>query len=215
MTTPQLPNPPHRPLTLSDSFDDIAVFFGYSMEAWANGFATKQEVFEWAGSSRLFNPKRFKSEGTGAKKVKPDRKMYAEFVAWAKQQAAVTTGAGAPAEDATRSVQQEALVHFNKEEEFYASSRAVDTRVRLKGAFNGHDVRMWTGLGEYWKGVKMVMDRVRERLGGDEGVLRVLDEEGEEGVKRAVMQAKEELGLVSAEVYEVQQRVAEMVLEDG
>lgn len=73
---------------------------------------------------------------------------------------------------------------------------------------------MWTGLGEYWKGVKMVMDRVRKQLDGDEGVLRVFDEEGEEGVKRVVMRAMEELGLVSAEVFDVQQRVGGLVLKD-
>lgn len=155
------------------------------MEKRAEGFKTKQEVFEWAGGSRFFNPRRFKSEGPGAKKVKPDRKMYAEFAAWAKQQVAVTAEEGT-SEDATTSVQQEALAYFRKEEEFYASNRAVDTRVRLKSVFNGTNVRMWTGLGEYWKGVKMVMDRVRKQLDGDEGVLRVFDEEGEEGVKRVL-----------------------------
>lgn len=66
----------------------------------------------------------------------------------------------------------------------------------MKEVWNGKKVMAWTGFPpEYWKGVKMVMDRVRQTVQGDEGVLAIFELEGEAGLQRLVSQAKADLGL--------------------
>jgi len=67
----------------------------------------------------------------------------------------------------------------------------------LKESFSGSRVRDWTELGEYWKGVKLVMDEVRVRLGGEEGIVDLLDRHGEDELRKVVLQAKADLGIVS------------------
>jgi len=178
------------------------------MDDWKAGFNTKQEVFKWAESTRFFDPRRFKTEGLGATKVKLDRKMYAEFVQWAKAKGQEQATLQEAEEEEKKKARDEALVYFNKKEEFEALARERSARVRLKDVFNGSNVRNWTGLGEHWKGVKMIMDRVRQQAGGDEGVLRILDREGEEGVKEAVFKVRDELGLLTNVEY-----VAKLELE--
>ncbi|RDB14556.1 hypothetical protein Hypma_016242 [Hypsizygus marmoreus] len=200
----KVPNPPHHPIDLSHSFDTILPFMGLSMPAWRAGFATQRAVFEWAGTSRFFDPTRFRAEGEGFSKVKPERKMYAEFVQWAMAQAAAMKRVAEQKEESREErevrrmrprLRDEALVYFGKKEEFEREEREREARVRLKEMFSGSRVRDWADMGEYWKGVKMIMDGVRERVGGDEGVLRVLDEEGKEGIRKIVLEVKEELGL--------------------
>lgn len=178
-------------------------FMGLSMNIWAVGFRTKREIFEWVGTSRFFNPNTFKSEGEGSKRVKPERKMYAEFVQWIMEGRADAAG-DAGALNIKRSewrlaARDEALVFFHQKETFDAMARERDQRSLLKQVFSGSKVRDLAGLGEYWKGVKMIMDEIRHRVGGDEGVLKVYEQEGEEGVKRLVLLAKEDLSLGRAE----------------
>ncbi|KAG5645465.1 hypothetical protein DXG03_006010 [Asterophora parasitica] len=196
----RLPDPPNAPIDLSNSFDDITEFMGWRMDAWKTGFRTKHEAFEWVASTPYFDLRKFRTRGEGFSKVKPERKMYAEFVEWAfAKQAAVEQGEsdrGAGAEEKQKlACQENSLVYFNKKQEFDALVRVREQRARLKEIFSGSRVRDLAELGEYWKGVKLVMDAVRAKFGGDEGILKLDEKEGEEGVKRAVLEAKEQLHL--------------------
>lgn len=210
----KMPDPPNAPLDLSESFDEIVEFLGLSMETWRAGFATKRQIFEWAGTCRLFDPLRFKSEGQGISKVKPERTMYAEFVNWAVQQQkgldipmVNKTQTQQAREEKKQRVRDEALVHFGKKAEFDENNRVRAARMRLKEDFSGTNVRDWTELGEYWKGVKIIMDAVRMRVGGDEGVLKILEEEGVEGLKKVVLEVKNALGIIHKNGYARQQEV--------
>ncbi|KAG6909300.1 hypothetical protein DXG01_001244 [Tephrocybe rancida] len=203
----RMADPPNPPIELSQSFNEILKFMGWSMDAWKSGFQTKREAFEWAGSTKFFNPAMFRSHGEGFTKVKAERKMYAEFVAWAKEKNALAAPVADGSlvkrtEEERQAFRDAALVHFNKKDHFDALARERDQRATLKHVFNGFSVRDWAELGDYWKGVKLIMDAVRERFGGDEGVLRLYGEEGEEGVKRVVLEEKKRLSLASARPYE-------------
>ncbi|KAJ7227075.1 hypothetical protein GGX14DRAFT_628086 [Mycena pura] len=200
----KLPNPPRAPLDLSESMDEIMHYMGLSMERWNAGFETKLQIFEWVRTSSFFDPTTFKTQGQGIKKVKPERKMYAQFVEWAKgqkQNISVSEDAQEALRIADKEAQiQHALVYFGKKEEFDALAREDTQKVRLKEGFNGTKVRAWTGLPvEQWKDLKLIMDEVRCWLGGEAGILKILEEQGdsEEVLKNTVLRAKEKLGIVA------------------
>ena len=197
----QLPNPPHPPVELSQSFNEIMEYMRLEMATWKAGFKTKREVFEWAGSSRFFNPNKFRFHGDGIRKVKPERKMYAEFVEWAKERAASTAFSGIEAVQESDEMKEEqelkfrdaTLIHFKQKDALDTVTREWFFRARVKEVFRGSKVRDWTNLGDHWKGVKIVMDTVRDRVGGEEGIMRILETEGEDGVKKIVLDVKEEV----------------------
>lgn len=197
----QLPNPPHPPVELSQSFNEIMEYMRLEMATWKAGFKTKREVFEWAGSSRFFNPNKFRSHGDGIRKVKPERKMYAEFVEWAKERAASTAFSGIEAvqesdenkEERELKFRDATLIHFKQKEAFDTVTRERFFRARVKEVFRGSKVRDWTNLGDHWKDVKILMDTVRDRVGGEEGIMKILETEGEDGVKKIVLDVKEEV----------------------
>ncbi|KAG6900338.1 hypothetical protein C0993_012295 [Termitomyces sp. T159_Od127] len=194
----QLPDPPNPPIELSQSFNEILEFMGWSMDTWKAGFLTKREIFEWAGSTRFFNPGQFRSHGEGFRKVKTDRKMYAEFVQWAGEKTALAgEKKGRRTEEQLQELRGLALVHFNKKDLFDTLAREREQRAGLKQAWSGSRVRDWAELGNYWKGVKLIMDAVRERLGGDEGVTKLYEKEGEDGIKRVVLEEKKRLSISS------------------
>jgi hypothetical protein len=168
------------------------------MTTWKAGFASKREVFEWVGTSRFFDPTKFQSHGEGIRKVKPERKMYYEFVEWAMKRMAAASGEKAQETAEMRQerklkLRDEVLVHFQQKEAFDASTRERLLRIRVKEVFRGSKVRDWTELGEHWMGVKIVMDAVRERVGGEAGVMKILEAEGEEGIKNIVLDVKQEV----------------------
>jgi hypothetical protein len=169
-------------------------FFGLSLDTWEQGFTTKLQVFEWVVTSRFFDPTYFKTKGEGIRKVKHDRKMYAEFAFWVESRAEGTARESTPRKEKTEIV-AEALVYFNKKEEFEELARSRLNRARMKEGFNGCKVNEWAGMGSHWRGVKLIMDRVRMRLGGDEEVTKLLKERGEEELKELVLEVKDELGL--------------------
>jgi hypothetical protein len=178
-------------------------FFGLSLEIWERGFKTKLQVFEWATTSRFFNPACFRTKGDGIRKVKEDRKMYAEFVNWvsAAQQDQETHDAVQETSTPTKAKDDminEALVYFDKKEEFEELARSRLQRARFKDVFNGHKVNEWAGLESRWREVKLVMDDVRGKVGGDEGIGKLLQEKGEEELKRIVLESKDELGLMES-----------------
>ncbi|KAG9006780.1 hypothetical protein FRB94_000464 [Tulasnella sp. JGI-2019a] len=215
----RLPIPNHQPVQLSQSFDQITEFMGWSMERRKAGFHTKREAFEWAGSSRFFNPSRFRARGEGFGKVKPDRKMYAEFVQWALEKQALAPKEDEDPEEVKEAkriaLQDQVLNYFKMKEAFDAMAHERSQRARLKEIWNGTRVRDWAQLGGYWKGVKLIMDTIRVKLGGDDGVSKLIDEEGEEGVKRAVLEAKNQLSITSPEEYPKQSDIGLTTVVDN
>jgi hypothetical protein len=95
----------------------------------------------------------------------------------------------------TAALAREALVFFNKKEEYETLLRLRSARAQLKESFKGTVVNEWAELDGHWRGVKKIMDGVRERVGGDDGILHILDVEGQEGLKRRVLETRDELGL--------------------
>ncbi|KAL0578635.1 G4 quadruplex nucleic acid binding protein [Marasmius crinis-equi] len=198
------PQPPYPPVVLSTDHGEIADFFGLSMTRWSSGFDTQEDVFQWIVASRLFDPLRFRSKG---QKVKPVRTMYHNFVRWVDDRIepeALPVSAALSLESTTQAgnstftprqeeVREEALVHFGKKTELEAFLRQTKTRETLKKVFNGHNVRDWAQLGTRWKTVKLVMDAVREKFGGDEGLMNIIETEGEDGIKRRVLECSKDL----------------------
>ena len=64
--------------------------------------------------------------------------------------------------------------------------------VRIMG-FNGTLVGAWTGLTGRWRQVKVIMDAVRERVDGHEGVAEVAREGGEKGPRKVVREVADDL----------------------
>ncbi|KAF9267441.1 hypothetical protein L218DRAFT_920302 [Marasmius fiardii PR-910] len=191
------PHPPHRPIVLSTDHHEILNFFGLSFDRWSSGFLTKEEVFQWVASSRLFDPHRFKSAGM---KVKQVRNMYYEFIQWVRDITAdslpisqmsldIDKDPGSETSDRRERVREEALVHFDKKSELEEFLRQVRNKETIKRVFNGRTVNDWIQAEERWKRVKVVMDNVREKYGGESGLIGIIEVEGEEGVKRRVIQA--------------------------
>ncbi|KAK0188012.1 hypothetical protein F5146DRAFT_1141468 [Armillaria mellea] len=179
------PHPPNPGIMLSTDFNAIADFIGCDMQRYDQGFTTKRALFEWIATSRFFVPRMFGRSDADGSKVKQERKMYWEFVAWARSQPDNESSAESPADRQDR-IREEALAPF---------------RQTLKAAFNGKIVAEWAEMGTHWGGVKTIMDRVREQCGGgNEHVLKMLDNEenGEEKLIQMVIQAREDLGLVKA-----------------
>ncbi|KAJ7170574.1 hypothetical protein C8R43DRAFT_979893 [Mycena crocata] len=204
----KVPHPPRPPFDLSDSMDEIVKYMGLSMERWKAGFQTKQQVFEWVATSSLFDPARFQTEGQGIKKVKPERKMYAQFVEWVKEQQRHSTPS--PGALDKEGQIQHALDYFGKKDEFDTLEREDADKARLKQGFSGIKVREWTGLrGEQWKELKATMDLVRSWVGGEPGILKILDEEGEAVLKQIVLRA-----LAEQDVAEITNTLQGVVVAD-
>lgn len=190
------PDPPNPPLSLSESFDEIFTFFGWSKDEWQSGFETTIAAYKWALSSRFVNLTQFKPHGSGFKKRKPGRMMYAGFIEWAGSlsQESTTIIASSEVPDG----REAALDFFKKHSELVdrrTSNKRKDNLKNLKNVFSGTTVRDWTDLGNYWLGVKKIMDGVRERLGGDAKVCEFVNEKGEERLREIVLEVQAELGV--------------------
>ncbi|KAJ2922244.1 hypothetical protein H1R20_g14856, partial [Candolleomyces eurysporus] len=193
-------------LQTADSWTRILPFLGLSQETFNSGFQTKTEVFQWVASMKHFNPRFFRSTGPGMKKVKPERKMYAEFISWIEQEYLKNPSGDDRSQKSMKDhtdidmiaqmVKLEALEYFEKASEFQALIEADYTRQRLRSSFSGHQVRDWADMGNYWPGVKKIMDTMRAQMGGDEGVLRFLEDKGEEELCAAAIRVRNELGLI-------------------
>ena len=172
-------------------------FLGLSMDAYLAGFRTKHEVFQWAASCKYFDPSQFRTTGPGIKKVKPDRLMYAHFVEWVNQLSSKLSVTSSHNEqhsfalsDQLSQVREEALVFFEKKRVFESIVRERLDRQKIKEVFRGSCVRDWADLGNNWRGVKFIMDNIRQKLGGNDGVLEFLGNHGEDGLKELVLQVK-------------------------
>ncbi|KAG6865195.1 hypothetical protein C0991_004566 [Blastosporella zonata] len=194
---------PYPHFELSHSMDDITKFMGWSMDAWKAGFRTNREAFEWIGTSRFFNPIGFRTQRQRITKVLAHRAMYAEFAQWVTEKASVAASSGLEhdSDDMTTEQRQlafreHALDYFNKKHEFDALVCRRGQRARLKEVFNSANVRDWANLGNDWQSLKLIMEAVREKLGGEEGVLKLYDESGESGVKQLVLEVQKQVLLL-------------------
>ncbi|KAF9013294.1 hypothetical protein BDQ17DRAFT_1419451 [Cyathus striatus] len=190
----------HPPFSLSVSLDKIMDFIDLSMEPWRAGFSTKQEIFEWVASSHLFDIAALK---LGTRKVKPDRKMYWQFIEWVKDGGAYVKSVVPKSipdqedrEERDKRLQDLALDFFGKREEFDALQRELDEKIvkaQARKSYNGTIVGEWTGLTGKWLTVKKIMDKVRERVGGDQATIQMMQNHGEEELKAIVIEVAKEL----------------------
>ena len=127
--------------------------------------------------------------------------MYAEFVEWVivQRRAHELVQESRPRKENTDLI-NEALVYFGRKEAFDELTRSRTTRARFKTAFNGQKVTEWAGLDQKdqnWQALKLIMDGIRQRLGGDDDILSFWEQNGEEGLKRMTLEVKAELGLMN------------------
>ena len=55
------------------------------MNDWSTGFSTRQDVFKWVATSRLYDPRRIKEPSNAAReKTLRDRKMYQEYIEYSR-----------------------------------------------------------------------------------------------------------------------------------
>lgn len=184
--------------------EEIVCFMGLDMTAWKAGFLTQQEVFEWAAKSYLFDHRRFTAHAE--RKGKP-RGMYLAWLEWAQGQ---SESSGEVEERPARrpSILPEALVFFNKKEEYEGVIGERTLRILMRETFSGRRVRELTGaVPEDWKTVKNVTDATRAKaylkladtseerpawmanFGADEGVARLLKSQGVEALEALVKSA--------------------------
>jgi hypothetical protein len=168
------------------------------MDAWKEGFATREDTFKWAATSRFFCAQRLEeAQNRSKRKEIAKRDMYNHFLIWGREQ----QRDGPEPTWTPESVVAEALVYFNKKAEYdelmkeYARVKAIhEARRRVKSKFNGILVEEWTGLRNL--DVKKVMDKVRERVGGE----IVMDVWTTEEIRSAVRQASLELGYTISQI---------------
>ncbi|TFK40775.1 hypothetical protein BDQ12DRAFT_680008 [Crucibulum laeve] len=195
----EMPIPNHPPFKLSDSFDEILPFLGLSKADHEEGFQTKREIFEWVSKLKYFDLSTFRSEGPGITKVKAERKMYAQFVDWVKEKQ-LAMGVSTPTEGSSHSerrqqMKDDALAFFHKQEDYDTRMRelsqfatAQSVRARLKERFTGNTIQEWIGLPGHWRRTKQIMDALRLQVGGEEGILDILEQDGEDELKKLVLE---------------------------
>lgn len=187
---PKYPDNPNPPIILSESFEEIFEFFGWSMDEWKQGFKTQLACYEWAIKNKFFDPSYFKP---GTKKRKTGRTMYYGFIEWAgnlSQSRHDDTNA-----KSIPDAKEASLDFFNKRTVLEQRKQEQEHREFLKTIFSGRRVRDWAGLGNHWLGVKKIMDAVRERFGGENNVKKFTLEEGEESLKKVVLEIQAELDI--------------------
>ncbi|EAU85965.2 hypothetical protein CC1G_02988 [Coprinopsis cinerea okayama7 len=198
----KIPDPPNPHFVLSVNFDDIMDFLGLSREVYNSGFKTRMEVYEWVCTMKWFDPYMFRPTGQGIAKLKPDRTMYAEFVLFVTNNWSISESERIRKRDDKKSrdalfqtVKLEALNYFDKTAQFETRLESRRIQQRTQAVFSGHRVRDWAELGEHWKGVKMIMDKIREMLGGERKVLEFYDSNGEDALRALVVAVRDDLGI--------------------
>jgi len=124
--------------------------------------------------------------------------MYSEFVEWVeetKPRSNVNPYYDILPAERVQKICEDALIFFKKKEEYDNLRKARLNKNLVKGAFSGHRIRDWTDLGEYWKGVKIIMDEVRVRMGGDNAIAEFLMKNSEDDLKAIVLKAQADLGI--------------------
>lgn len=125
--------------------------------------------------------------------------MYAEFVDWVEESRPHLAELGPlPRAERHAKAREDALLFFDKREAFDAIVRARTNKQRFKAFFNGSLVRHWAELSDGdWYAVKLIIDEVRRRLGGDVGIMGLLDDDsfGQEQLEDLVHQIKDDLNI--------------------
>lgn len=167
------------------------------MDEWEKGFETRVACYEWATKTNYFDPSHFRTRGPGIKQRKPERTMYAGFIEWAgdRTQDHVSTNGTSGKTQVVPDAREAALDFFNKRTELEARRTEARRKELLKTWFSGSRIRDWTELGNYWPGVKKIMDGVRAKFGGDENVAKFLDKEGGEELGSVVLEVQAELDI--------------------
>jgi hypothetical protein len=127
--------------------------------------------------------------------------MYAEFIEWVEKsrpQLAESENPSLPRGERCAKAREDALIFFEKREAFDAIIKARTRRQSFKACFNGTLVRDWAELRDGdWEAVKLIMDEVKEKLGGDEGIMDLLDRHGQEALEDIVLQIKDDFKIVT------------------
>ncbi|KAF9046560.1 hypothetical protein BJ165DRAFT_1527644 [Panaeolus papilionaceus] len=199
-------------LRLTQSFEDVLQFFGLSFETYKAGFSTKDDIFKWLATSKYFDVTLFSSDCTAPNPRKSNIKLES-FYHFVARQAQSTSSEGpetTPVEDLEarkKRVVNEALEFFDKYQAYLdkwqeyekqqADRRLADAqRLKQRKLWSGSRVHDWAAMNGYWLGVKKIMDVIRKRLGGDDAIIALIDEQGEESVRALVIQVRDELGIV-------------------
>lgn len=169
-----VPTNPESLFPLSSSFPPILEFFGLSMDRWSKGFLSQRDAFDWAATSPYFRASWMAytdASQTRQRKAREARGMYQNFLEYATQLAQSQASSGRKPSPLPQTEEViDAAVHFFGKWELYQSIIDV-ARINehLKLVFNGTLVGEWTGLEGLF--LKFLMDEVRERLGGEAGVV--------------------------------------------
>lgn len=116
----------HGRIILSDSPKQICEFLGLHYTKWVSGFQSKQEIFDYIISSRLFNPRYFKHLAERNRK----RPMYLEFVDYVKNLSQRQTP------DAS-TLQMDAITFFEKKDEYNKIIEELEAKRISREKFNG------------------------------------------------------------------------------
>ncbi|PPR02843.1 hypothetical protein CVT24_002321 [Panaeolus cyanescens] len=195
-------------LRLSLSFEHILQFFGLSIDTYNAGFNCKDDIFRWLTTSKYFDPSLFQSDILAPRRPKREGgrlDAFIEFVARLQPNSTPTTMEGLEARK--KRVVDEALTFFDKhqayrdkwreyEEQQEARRRADEERAKVRKIWSGSRVNDWAEMNGYWSGVKKIMDVVRLQLGGDDAIVAIVNEQGEESVRTLVIQVRDQLGIV-------------------
>jgi hypothetical protein len=134
------------------------MFFALSEDEWNNGFTTQQEIFDWLMKSRFFDSGRTVRMFDHKHKAKTERTMFYAFPEYVRSIHRIHRILD------VAQIQQQALIHFGKKEEYDTIVREKFVLKQIKELFNGNLVMEWTGLTN-WGSVKRVMDEVRAKIG--------------------------------------------------
>lgn len=116
----------HGRIILSDSPKQICEFLGLDHAKWLSGFQSKQEIFEYVISSRLFDPRYFKHLTERNRR----RPMYLEFVEYVENLPSRQTPESGP-------LQMEAIQFFGKMDEYNKIIVDLEIKQRRREKFNG------------------------------------------------------------------------------
>lgn len=140
--------------------------------------------------------------------------MYAEFIEWVEEsrpqlaESCLILNPHRPRGERVAKAREDALLFFDKRDAFDTIVRDRTNKQRLKEFFNGRLVREWAELNDNdWASVKMIIAEVRRRLGGDYGIMDVLDGDGEDRLEDLVHQIKDDLNIVADQVQEVKETI--------
>lgn len=162
------------PFVLSTSFPRILDFFGLDIAAWKSGFSSLQIVFQWVASSRLFDPSIIRQSPHHERRME-DREMFQSFLIWVEDRRKNVRQDEESRRPASRpeTIIDEAMVFFEKKQEYESLLETKQKRREIKDKFNGRLVMEWTGM--RGKSVQVLMNEVRKDL--DEEMIHRLTRE--------------------------------------